>query len=269
MTTAVKERTLATVQEEYGQKWGDVLQAIYNERQNGKPCLDSLIRRGVEVQRQAGRVDTDFDTLYKSYRDIARRIGRGAHQYKAEAIIELGAGWGVNLANVWADARVYEHRRLVDIPYWGFEPVSAGRQCMEELANHTRGFDIRPRHYDFNEAEYWLDAAQVFPYKRVLVVTCHAIEQVPQIREDVFTSLLDRFEHVRGMHFEPVEWQWRVNSTSSHASLYAAENDYNGNLQATLLSLFHAYKISYFCCDGDVSMVNPVNPTALVEWEKV
>jgi hypothetical protein len=266
MTTAVKERTLATVQEEYGQKWGDVLQAIYNERQNGKPCLDSLVRRGIEVQRQAGRVDTDFDTLYKSYRDIARRIGRGAHQYKAEAIIELGAGWGVNLANVWADARVYEHRRLVDIPYWGFEPVSAGRQCMEELANHTRGFDIRPRHYDFNEAEYWLDAAQVFPYKRVLVVTCHAIEQVPQIREDVFTSLLDRFEHVRGMHFEPVGWQYPGGLDSQRE--YALENGYNLNFAGVLEGLWPE-RLNGARTSWNISSVNPANPTALVEWEKV
>ena len=159
---------------------------------------------------------------------------------------------------IWMIERKVECRSALVL----VEPVSAGRQCMEEFGSYSVGFDIRPRHYDFNEAEYWIAAAEMFPYRRVLVVTCHAIEQIPTIREGVFTSLLDRFEHVKAMHFEPVGWQsW------NEMPEYTAENDYNYNLMHVLLNLWKRNQISRPMKTLDVSVVNPDNPTALVEWE--
>ena len=187
-----------------------------------------------------------------------------AREKKVDAIIELGSGWGVNLANV----HLRGGRDRKGIPKWGLELTSAGRTCTEELRRIDPTFMVLATHYDFNESEKAYE--DLWKYDNVLVVTCHAIEQIPFITQQVFTGLMERMGHVHAMHFEPVGWQWDWADGGDLVRTrwnYALQHDYNRNLVKVLRTLDHGGNLKIIHAKRDVSVVNPDNPTMLIEWE--
>jgi hypothetical protein len=243
------ERTWSKVSKEYSEKWSEKLAEIHRLR--SRKDLAGVVYDVI-----------GSDVLRKSYDDITNMVWRRAREKDVDAIIELGSGWGVNLANV------YLRGQMKGMPFWGLELTSAGRACTEELRRIDPAFQCLATHYDFNEPERTYE--DLWKYDRVLVLTCHSIEQIPFITQEVFTGLIERMGKVHAMHFEPVGWQWDWADGGDLVRRhfhYAKKNDYNRNLMNVLRALECNGRLKIKHTKRDVSVVNPDNPTMLVEWE--
>ena len=73
---------------------------------------------------------------------------------------------------------------------------------------------------------------------QTLVFSSHSIEVIPQLAEPVITGLLGLGRAVTGVHFEPVGWQIRENTSEIGATrAYSEKSRYNENLWPLLSQL--------------------------------
>jgi hypothetical protein len=233
-------RTQDRVLREYDEeKWADILWKIDNSYAHEKNL--ATIIHGL----------LDSDALRESYKKIADILVEKADD--ADVIIELGSGWGVSLFNIWLQGGPK------GIPYYALDISGFGRMATYRLAALAKGMDCRQRLFNYYEP----DSLECLPlYEKSLVFTVHSIEQIPEISPDIFKGLLDRLLGIRCLHFEPVGWQ-----VGYVGEKYAREHDYNRNLVSVLDRLEKEGHLSIKSMTPDVSVVNPENPTMLIEWE--
>lgn len=256
----------------------------WNEREYGRekwPAIDAAIERAIAAgERELARVvaivsrqERDLEALAPQFTCIAgsrlelpAAVAHGAHDAlivecvvaacrpSTGLVVELGAGWGRNLAAVWLAGGPASAR------YVAAEVTGAGRRAAARLAS-LAAFDLEVISYDF-ERPSTLGLPQA---DHAVVFTCHGIGQVPRLPEEAITSIAAVASTVTCVHVEPFGWQI-VGDPDAEPARYAERHDYNRNLWQRLQAAESAGEITIDRVVADAVGVNPAHPSSLVVW---
>src|SRR5208282_1710222 len=194
-------RNAEWIDREYGrEKWPAILARIDAELAAGETDLARILNR---VKRWEIGLADDRELAFivagralQLPRPFALHGGLGlicerliALAEGAEAIIELGSGWGFNLFHLWLSGGPRVAR------YFALEYTEAGRQCTERLASVQRNLAITAVPFDY----YAVDLDQLGRFSgRVFVFSCFSIDQIPQLPSAIYLALRKLADRIDG-----------------------------------------------------------------------
>jgi hypothetical protein len=204
----------------YEARWSKTREAISAVLDSGETDLSRLLYEVGGRKQIVGRQIYHAFGLKLGQTSLAlRRVPRGFiadtlldHAEGADAIVELGAGWGCNLFHLWV-------RGGPRIPFHALEPTEAGRACCMAVAGRFPGPDVRAQAYDFLTPAL----APLQDVRRVLVFTAHAVDKVHELPALAIEQIRTCAPQVTVLHFEAINHQL-------DASEEAARDSMNGNL---------------------------------------
>jgi len=154
-------------------------------------------------------------------------------------VCELGAGYRTNF--FFLEGELY-----------GGELSANARALAERLDHEIHAFDFHdPASYAF-----------IRPGSAVL--TCHALEQIPDARGVIAALERQRAHILRVIHVEPLYRATRHNLLGLLRNRYTELNDYNRNLLACVED--HP-EIEILALETDVFGNNPLNPSSVLVWQ--
>lgn len=261
-------RSAQWIEREYGrEKWPAVLAQINAELAAGETDLSRIL---IAVKRREVALADDHELPVVVAgralclpRSFALHGGLGLILEKlvalaagADAIIELGSGWGFNLFHLWLNGGPRAAR------YFALEYTQAGRQCTERLSGLQPKLDITAMPFDYYAVN--LDELGRFS-GRVFVFSCFSIDQIPHLPSAIFLSLRRLADRVDGLHFEPAGWQMEGGCIGS-SQVYADRHDYNRNLWPLLNELQEDGLLRIEACNPNLFGQNPENTAAMLRW---
>lgn len=209
-----------------------------------------------------------------------------------QAIIEMGCGWGRNLAST----ALGTDRR--DLTFIGLEQSADGLRCTKELLEMDPTIQIKTNHFDF----YNPDLSILKAYDNVVVFSCAAIEQIAFIGADFIDQVMGICENVTLILYEPFGWQrtqqlqefgvittvteimGNVPADKQHMKVYGFElidsampmnavswsisGRYNLNLWSVIQDAMSRGIVNATRSEFDISGINPFNPYSLIVLEK-
>lgn len=230
-----------------------------------------LLETGFICDRQLVRVINMDPRIVTLITDAVKmREAIGVFGPNVGRIIELGAGWGKNLFNL------FKFGAPLNAEYWGLELTQAGRSLMERIANRAvPSMTVRSAPFDY----YNVDFSMFSNIVSTCVFTHHSIEQMP----DVPLQLFERILAIPGfrccLHFEPCGFQipgnkWLDNpgQTSFMVQIdesnkrFAEKRNQNKNLYSRLrqLEVMGRIKIHTIRKNFTSHLIN--NATTMVVW---
>jgi len=261
-------RNAAWIDREYGtEKWPAVLSRIESEVSAGETELARVISRvkrweADTADPQPRSVVVDGRSM-KLPRCFALHGGTGSMTENlialadgADAVIELGSGWGFNLFHLWLNGGPRTAR------YFALEYTEAGRRCTERLAVLAPTLDIVAQPFDYHAVDLGgLGSIE----GRVLVFSCFSIDQIPQLPAAVYRALAAVADRIQGIHFEPAGWQMAEACVGSSAE-YAGRHDYNRNLWPLLNQLQAEGVLRIGEVIPEFFGQNPENSASMICW---
>lgn len=239
------------IEREYGrEKWPAVAEYLRSSEVplevaiNAISLPDSTSQWTISVGES--RVDLPALFAMKGYLGwVAGHIASRSRQ--ADAVIELGSGWGRNLANAFLSGA------NPDAVYVAGEYTEAGRAAARHLGMRRSNWKLKSVSFDYGELSLSLER-----FASATVVTVHSVEQVPTISAGFVDFVRGLADEVTCIHLEPIGWQIRRETSCD----YAERNDYNRNLWDVL----SVADVEFLEVATDVVGINPDNPTSLVVW---
>ena len=254
--------------EDYEAFWAGVEETLRAVLASGERDLSRVVRR-VEAQWRSTNTEpadgTSFGnavtlpqtSLIGGRRDLIVRVLLESATPRTSMVVELGAGWGNNLADLylWGGPKV---------PYYALEPTGSGRSCATLLAELAPELDLVALPFDYERPSYDLPRDN----EHVLVLTCMSIEQITELRREALTGLFDLGASLTVVHFEPLGWQIRGDAESSKARQYARHRGYNTNLWPLLVELADAGELTIDRVVPDMIGHKRKEPSSLVVWRR-
>jgi hypothetical protein len=269
MTEQGVSRDAAWIEREYGsEKWPAILDRIEAELAAGETDLARIVNkvkdwelgRGGKADRRVVVMGRPLDLPYAlGFRAGANLIFEklAEHLQGAEAIIELGSGWGYNLFHLWLTGAPRTAR------YFALEYTQAGRRCSERLAGLGAGPDLTTLPFDY----YHVDLSALGRFSgRVAVFSLFSIDQIPTLPPDIFPALAALAPQVDCLHFEPAGWQMTDDECVGSSRAYAERHDYNRNLWPLLQQLDREGLLRIEESFPNFFGQNPKNSAALIRW---
>lgn len=180
-----------------------------------------------------------------------------------QCIVELGCGYGRNLIEL------QYHITNPDISLIGAEYTRSGRRAIEFF--NARFFQNRPINVAFTN-----HSIASFPFiprdKKVLVFSCHSLEQVRLLPNDFFIKLAGSADKITGIHIEPFGFQavaqkdWQ--KTHLHHFCFAHHQSYNMNMFQCFQQAVAAQAIIPEKVSINASFAQPENPSSILIWRK-
>lgn len=267
-STVVRDR--AWVEREYDrEKYPALLEAAKGTRAKGEQSLARAVGQVIDCERGPLSFDEMREIVVQGEimslpAPIASAAVAGARTHLladatapgTETIIELGAGWGRNLFAYYLSGLAPKHAR-----FYALELAASARMTTVLLRALEPSLCIAALDFDFHAPGYDLIPVSQAP---ALVVTVHAVEQIPTLKPSVFTALIARLPNLSGLHIEPAGFQ--LSPTSRTSAAYAEQHDYNRNLWAVLEGLAHDGVIEITETRVDYIGLNPANPSTIIRW---
>jgi hypothetical protein len=263
----------AKVKATYESSWTETREAIEAEVKAGEKDLSRLLNkayaRSLAARKRPPAPSIVFGNATEMPFLAANRIARDwiadcvvERAAEADAIIELGSGFGYNLFNVWL-------RGGPGVPYHGLEYTEAGRSACELIAQSaTDGPRLSIGAFDYHAPDFSAIAGR---YANPLVYSSHSIEQIPELREIFFERLLAIAPKITTLHFEPVGWQIGDESDPQNARVKAhcERSNYNRNLWPMLNDFAQRGRLAIE--ETQVNRMAPklTNSTTLIRWTKL
>ena len=255
---------------EYERAWGDVLGLLKQRLADGERSLARVLRSTEAEWRRMDTAPADGiaygrpvrmprSALYAAKQSLLIRTVAAQCRQDTGLIVELGSGWGQNLADLYLAGGPR------DAAYRGLELTPTGRACTELLAGLEPNLDLSALPFDYRAPDY-----RALPRVggHVVIFSYHSIEQIPELREDVVTGLLDLGASVSGVHFEPIGWQVEGHSADLGATEeYARQKHYNRNLLPLLTALRSRGMITISEVVPDIIHFKPFNASTMVVWQ--
>lgn len=119
------------------------------------------------------------------------------HEEKFDAIVELGAGYGQNLIELFYIGGPK------NIPYYAGEYTNSGVRTAKMLSELCKDFDLIPFQFDYTKP----DLSAVKERGKILIFSCHSIEQVEVLPKETLSYLGSFAKDVTCIHFEPFGYQ--------------------------------------------------------------
>jgi hypothetical protein len=260
------------VRSAYEAWWGATEAAIAAVLDSGERELSRILHLAYE--RSIGRTPpgervsvlfemaapADYLSANRMIRDwIVDRVIAEARRVEADAVVEMGSGWGYNLFNFHA-------RGGPRIPLYACEFTEAGRRCAAMVRDAALAPALTILPFDYYELDF---SGLPGAHKRVLVFSSHSIEQIETLPETFFTRLLALGEQVAGMHFEPVGWQFSdlpAPPATQGARAHAERHKYNTNLWTLTQEAERDGRVRVLDRRRDVMAAKVYNPTSLLHW---
>ena len=186
-----------------------------------------------------------------------------AYDDSVDCIVELGCGYGRNLIEL------QHHIKNPKVSFIGAEYTHSGRQAVEFFNTHF--LKDRPIEVTFTD-----HALASFPFiprdKKVLVFSCHSLEQVQGLPGDFFIKLANSADNISGVHIEPFGFQavpredWQ-DIHRLHAA-FALEKRYNLNMFSCFYQAVEAQHVVPKKLAIHASFAQPENPSSILVWEK-
>ena len=200
-------------------------------------------------------------------------------------VVELGCGTGRHLFKL---RDIIEHE-FPKVRYFGCEIADAGLESGKKIASlEPKRDNISFQYFNYEEPDF----SFLGGLDNIIFFTCHSIEQIIRIREDLFHEIFRTGERIQCVHCEPVGWQFnqdlmaklkerdkalndskfKVDVLGPIDDYYAAEmpviNDWNRNLVETLLRLQSRGLLQFNFVDLHCAGNNSYNPSTLIHWTK-
>lgn len=203
------------------------------------------------VERRIFAAENQRDLIVAWLRQIA--AGRAF-----DAIVELGSGYGLNLF------KLYDQGGPAGIPYYAGEYTQSGRELTVIFARVDRNAPVKPVYFNHRAP----DLAFLGKARRVLIYSCHSIEQVAEIPADYFDVLARAAPEVLGVHFEPFGFQLGGADPVSNAHrAFIRDQNYNTNLIDCLKAAEGRGAVAVRHLAANVIAPQPENPTSIAIWE--
>lgn len=249
-------RTLAKIEGEYNQdKYAQMLESFraggsgwtpeeVRQRQYGKPqdaeiCMVWQDQLHLTTLREGRRV------LYACMREV---LGPAVEQ--AATVVELGCGFGYNL---WLLSQWYPDKLFL-----GGDFSANAVDLASEL--NASSPNLRFRQFNFYDPDYRLLEEAQAP---CLVLTYHALEQVPQAN-CLFEALARNRRIISSVfHFEPIYGLQGDDLMGLLRRRYIQVNDYNTDLWE--LAKGRA-DVEIIRSQANVVGLNPMNPSSVLNW---
>lgn len=264
----------AKVKTTYESSWSEIRQAIEIEADTSERDLSRLLNKAYARSLAARkRPPTQVSIVFGREAEMsflaANRIARDwiadcviERAASADAIIELGSGFGYNLFNVWL-------RGGPAIPYHALEYTQAGRDASALIAQSAVGGPpLTISAFDYYEPDF---SALVGRYSNPLVYSSHSIEQIPELPAIFFERLLALAPDLTVLHFEPVGWQIGDDSDPQNVRVRAhcERSNYNRNLWALLNALARSGRLAIEETQPNRMAPKLTNSTTLIRWRKL
>lgn len=240
-----------------------------------------MVRDGKYVMVPNATTDTRMiDTIVNAFND------------DTQAVVELGCGWGRNLAAI----ALSTHRR--DLTFVGLEQSENGLNCTQELLQKDPTIQFSTDHFDF----YNPDFSGVQDLNDIVVFSCAAIEQIAFIGTDFIDRVMAMANNVTLIFYEPIGWQrigqlqeFGVATTLkemmgniplekfhvkeyifnlvdaavlSNAVSWSIGGRYNLNLLSVIQHAIKRQIVDMKQAEYDISGMNPFNPYSLIVLKK-
>jgi len=173
---------------------------------------------------------------------------------EVSTVIELGCGIG---ANLWRLSR-----RFPGKTYLGVDYSRNAVLCAEYLFGKNNP-DIEVAQFNFYDSRYDV-LEKLGNDQRVLLFTCHALEQIPAAAKIVETLAQYKKKIHVIYHFEPVYELYDNLLQGLMRRRYTEINDYNRDLLSVLKG---RPDVRIRHTEANVFGVNPLNPTSIILWE--
>ena len=239
----------------------DVLALRPTKDWNGMVAQIPVVNGSPMAWSEQGVAKTGTRQQYENARDalvvqaLAQHVPRDC-----DAFLDLGCGWG---------HRMFDGFRAGIAPnaaYFGGDQVEASAGLVRQV--QTLFPAMKVQWFPFNFLDPRFDDV-TGSYARVVVFTCHAIEQIARIGSLLFDRILARFPEasISGVHIEPVSFQLASPAADAETAArdevdrsYAADHGYNLDLVTQLqdhkeLEIIAAEKRVLDTGDGNSSSV--------------
>ncbi len=145
-----------------------------------------------------------------------------------DAVIELGSGYGGNLVKLF-------YQGGPKVPYYAGEFTQSGIQCADMLNELSEEFEINSFRFDFRYPNF----SFIPKFENILVFTCHSIEQVDFIPDDLLPDISKIAKNVTCIHMEPFGFQMASGDVGRDVDEYHrrffVEKGWNQNLLNQLI----------------------------------
>ena len=177
-----------------------------------------------------------------------------------DAVVELGCGHGGNLL------RLYYAGAAANIPLWGGELTLSGQSMARNLAALNPAIPATFFHFDHLAP----DLSPLGKLGRVLVFTCHSIEQVENLPQRFFDVVALAGKHVTCVHLEPFGFQIVVDTpiAKNQAEIFKSRN-WNQNLAAASVEAERRGVIKRTFLTHNEFLKQSGNPTSVLIWDNV
>lgn len=223
--------------------------------------ITNLLPNGISVSKVRAHIDHYYRASTYSVCNKIAFLADYIRDKEYDAIIELGSGYSGNLIKLY-------YQGGPKIPYFGGDYTESGTETAMMLSTLTDEFELTPFRFDFCQPDF----SMFQKFKKILFFTCHAIEQVHQIPEDLFLKMSSVTDQVTAIHMEPFGFQIQTNNSESKINQrqrdFFLQNKWNINFAETLIKS---------CKDNQVRLIylnknildgeDPANPTSLAIWE--
>jgi len=176
-----------------------------------------------------------------------------AHAKNADLVMDLGCGWGHRMVDL--------HLAGLAAPFFGGDLSEHSRATANAVTSLFPEMKANWFHFDFLSPDFSPIPAA---HRRAAVFTCYAIEQVEKLGTALFDKLTDRFDHVTGIHLEPIAPQFGGEWERMRATL--AKRGYN----VDLLEVVRSHPRLEVIDQKELVFTTTAGiPTSLVVWRKV
>jgi hypothetical protein len=189
----------------------------------------------------------------------------------AGRVLELGAGWGKNLFNVWL------HGGPRDAEYHALELTESGRRTGALVASTAAaGMRYSAHAFDYYEPDF----SQFRDNVPTVVFTHHSLEQIPEVSERLIAGLLALPGFRTCVHLEPVGFQvpgdrWLAvpddaqlrSQIEDENRRFAQKRNQNANLYPLLARLEQQRRLRLRVVRKFICSTVLANATTLLVWE--
>jgi hypothetical protein len=273
---ATVSRDAAWIEREFGrEKWPSVLARIRSLLDAGETSLARMLAAAgreehgesafdaMDVVLAGKRVAVPAVQAYSGFYTLVRNVLlEQCEALHPDLIVELGAGWGRNLVDLWLGGGPREAR------YAALELTASGREAARLLGGVEAGLRLEVHPFDYYAPEKTIIA----PGERVLAFTVFSIDQIPALPAAAVEWMLRLGRDVAGVNFEPFGWQCRdelgcADLTGSSAA-YAWRHDYNRDFWPVMLGLADKGSLQIARVRPELYGANPDNAASLLQWRK-
>jgi len=247
-------RTISKVTEEYDEQKFPELLSVY-EKSKGTITPEQLILIGLKDRNCVSIKDELVIMSPKKLISCRDKLILGEIKKelaRSRVVVELGCGYGYNLWRLW--------QRFPDKTYRGAELSDKARTLAGQLFNDNS--HIKVTKFNFYDSAYKALEQIEDPF---LLLTIHAIEQIPCCSH-VFKTLSQYREKITSVfHFEPLYELYDESLLGFMRRRYCEVNDYNRDLFSQLKE--NNEDIEIMNLDLNIFGRNPLFPISMIHWK--